>query len=55
MNQDWHEANVMPRNPTREQKVKWHADHEDDCGCRPVPVGLRAEVRALKKRDERTN
>jgi len=34
----------MPENPTRQQRVEWHRGHEENCGCRPVPDGLRAEV-----------
>ena len=49
LNEEWHEANPMPKNPTRAQRVKWHALHAEACGCRPVPDSLVAEVRALKK------
>ncbi len=55
LNKAWHAAHVMPRNPTREQRVEWHAAHEDACGCRPVPESLEADVRALKMSAERTN
>jgi len=46
---------VMPPNPTREQRVEWHAAHEDACGCRPVPDGLKQDVRAFKEAVGRTN
>ncbi len=49
INRVWHLAHAMPENPTRAQRVEWHAEHEDSCGCRPVPENLKAEVRALKK------
>lgn len=50
MNTEWHEAHVMPLNPTREERVAWHAEHAAACGCRPVPDSLAAEVKALSKK-----
>jgi len=38
----------MPANPTREDRVAWHAEHLSACGCRPVPPGLLADVEALR-------
>jgi len=56
VNKTWHDAHVMPRNPTRAQRVAWHAEHFEACGCREVPPGLVADVKALnKKKVNRTN
>ena len=41
MNAEWHRMNVMPKNATQEQRVRWHTDHQQFCGCRPVPATLR--------------
>ncbi len=49
VNAEWHKAHRMPENPTRAERVAWHAEHERECGCRPVPENLAAEVRALGK------
>jgi len=49
INAKWHAAHVMPRNATRAQRVKWHAEHAEACGCRPVPEGLSKEVKAYTK------
>ncbi|HUK80754.1 MAG TPA: hypothetical protein VLU91_08865 [Nitrososphaerales archaeon] len=49
MNKEWHAAHVMPKNPTKEQRVTWHAEHAEACGCRPVPPSILAEVEALGK------
>jgi hypothetical protein len=38
----------MPRNPTRAQRIQWHAGHSEACGCRPIPESLAAEVKVLK-------
>lgn len=56
INKVWHQAHVMPKNPTRAQRVEWHAEHEEACGCRSVPEGLKADVGALKRKGaERPN
>jgi hypothetical protein len=51
INAEWHASHVMPRNATKDQRVKWHAEHAEACGCRPVPEGLSKEVRAYKRRN----
>jgi hypothetical protein len=56
VNDEWHQAHRMPANPSRAQRVMWHAEHAAVCGCRPVPPGLVDEVKALnKKQDNLTN
>jgi len=45
INQDWHLKNKMPKNPTFEERVKWHLEHEKHCSCRPIPKTLLAEMR----------
>jgi len=55
-NAAWHEAHRMPANPTRSERVRWHAEHAAACGCRPVPASLAAEVKSLnRKRPLRPN
>ena len=49
VNEEWHGAHMMPKNPTRAQRVKWHAEHELACGCRPVPASLMLDVAASSK------
>ena len=53
MNKEWHAAHVMPSNPTRDQRIAWHAEHAIACGCRPVPEGLLADVKALRRKKSR--
>ncbi len=56
MNKEWHAAHAMPENPTREQRVAWHAEHAAECACRPVPTDLLDEVEALGgKKPRRSN
>jgi hypothetical protein len=54
-NGKWHQTHRMPTNPTRAQRVRWHAEHSVACGCRPVPAGLELEVKALKAKTARAN
>jgi len=50
LNAEWHSTHRMPRNATREERVRWHSEHSEACGCRPVPGSLAAEVKALRLR-----
>ena len=45
LNREWHRAHRMPEKATRGERVAWHAEHLVECGCRPVPQALAAEVR----------
>ena len=40
MNRAWHDAHVMPRNATLEQRLSWHLDHAQQCACRPIPASV---------------
>jgi len=37
VNADWHERNPMPKNATDEQRLAWHREHAQTCGCRQPP------------------
>lgn len=39
LNAEWHEAHRMPKNPTLDQRVEWHAEHMAHCACRK-PTGM---------------
>jgi len=43
-NAAWHAKHRMPKNPTVEQRMKWHVTHAKHCGCRPIPPKLAAEL-----------
>jgi len=45
MNEAWHKNNVMPKNASFEQRVKWHLDHQKNCSCRPIPEKLVDEMK----------
>jgi hemerythrin-like domain-containing protein len=44
LNAAWHAANPMPKNPTQEQRIEWHLEHQKHCSCRPAPQRLQAEI-----------
>jgi hypothetical protein len=48
LNKEWHLAHKMPKNPTHEQRLKWHIEHAKNCSCREMPEKLRAEIRKQK-------
>ncbi len=45
LNEAWHQANPMPKKATLEQRIKWHLEHERECGCRGIPPKLREEIK----------
>jgi hypothetical protein len=49
LNREWHLANKMPRNATRQQRLEWHLGHADNCQCREMPAGLAAEVSRMRE------
>lgn len=44
INASWHAQHVMPKNPTREQRIAWHAEHAAQCSCRKPPPALAEEI-----------
>jgi hypothetical protein len=44
-NKTWHEKNLMPKNASFEQRVKWHLAHQKHCACREIPVKLLKEMK----------
>ena len=47
INREWHSKNKMPKNPTLEQRVKWHLAHQENCTCRPIAGKLAEEIKKL--------
>jgi len=45
INKEWHEKHRMPKNPTIEQRIKWHLEHQKNCSCRPITGKLAEEMR----------
>jgi hypothetical protein len=36
INIEWHSKHKMPKNPTLDQRLKWHLGHTRNCSCRPL-------------------
>lgn len=49
LNKEWHEKNLMPKNPTLDQRIQWHLEHQKHCSCRPMPEKLKEEMRKRGK------
>jgi hypothetical protein len=49
INKEWHLKHRMPKNPTPEEKIKWHKEHAKHCDCRPIPEKLAEEIRKSGK------
>ncbi len=45
INKEWHLAHPMPKNPTFDQRVEWHLEHQKNCACRPIAGKLADEMR----------
>jgi hypothetical protein len=45
INAEWHLQNVMPKNPTPEERIAWHLEHAVHCGCREIPEKLQEEMK----------
>lgn len=43
-NKDWHLVHVMPKNASLEQRIAWHLEHQENCGCRAIPQKLMQEI-----------
>ena len=44
LNAEWHLAHRMPPKATLEQRLAWHLEHAQHCGCREMPASIRAEL-----------
>ena len=53
LNKEWHRLNRMPPQATRDQRIKWHAEHAAKCSCREIPESIRADVEKLLKARKR--
>lgn len=49
LNREWHLKNKMPKNPSLEQRIAWHREHEKHCTCRPIPDKLLAAMNQAGK------
>lgn len=45
INAEWHSKHKMPKNPTLDQRVKWHLAHARYCACRPLEGQILDEIK----------
>lgn len=45
LNKEWHLKHPMPKNPTIEQRIKWHLEHQKHCSCRKIKGKLAEEMK----------
>jgi hypothetical protein len=50
INAEWHKRNVMPKNPTLEERIAWHLEHSKVCACRPIPPSLLQIINQRKEK-----
>ena len=44
LNRDWHHVHRMPIKASLEQRLQWHLEHANNCGCRSIPVKVAEEM-----------
>jgi hypothetical protein len=49
INAAWHEKHKMPKNPSVEERIKWHLAHAKHCACRLIPEKLQELIKKKKK------
>jgi hypothetical protein len=51
INADWHRKNRMPKNPSDEEKLKWHIGHMANCSCRLPSPKLMEEIKKYQAKN----
>ncbi len=55
LNAEWHRHNRMPKNPSLDDRVRWHLAHAGACGCREMPASIAAAIRAARRTASTSN
>ncbi len=50
LNREWHLKNMMPKNPTHDQRMRWHVEHSKHCKCHPLSEKLQNEIDEFKNK-----
>ncbi|MDX1601703.1 MAG: hypothetical protein R3209_01435 [Salinimicrobium sediminis] len=45
INREWHALHKMPKNPGMDQRIAWHLEHAQHCGCRKIEGKLAEEMK----------
>jgi hypothetical protein len=46
----WHDKHVLGRSARMAERIGWHREHQEACGCRPIPASVRAAVEQSERR-----
>ena len=46
LNRQWHSDHRLARDATLEERLDWHREHAEHCGCREMPASIRQELEA---------
>lgn len=44
INKHWHLSRKMPKNPSMEERIRWHLAHSKNCKCRLIPEILQKDI-----------
>ena len=50
LNRKWHQGHKMPRNPTDDQRARWHLEHLQNCDCRQPTPAIQRLIDGYKER-----
>jgi hypothetical protein len=50
INASWHRGHPMPENPSMDDRVRWHEEHSEQCGCRSIPDDVGKELAKRHRR-----
>lgn len=43
-NREWHEAHRLDPKAKLDERIAWHLEHAQLCGCRDMPESIKAEL-----------
>ncbi|MBL7931608.1 MAG: hypothetical protein JNL60_06895 [Bacteroidia bacterium] len=45
INKVWHLKHKMPKNPSIDERIAWHLEHQKHCNCRKISGKLAEEMK----------
>lgn len=50
INTEWHKKNKMSKNPSHDERIKWHIEHAENCSCYPMSDKIKEEIKEYKSK-----
>jgi hypothetical protein len=44
MNREWHGQHRLGTGASLDERLRWHLEHAETCGCRPIPPLVLEEI-----------